>query len=307
MHQYMVLFSYVLILFSILNNIICIMLFKFRRILKGDKDNMKKQLISTCIELTKEVMIRHYQKDDDFVIKYLHKNCIWIGSCAEEFYQGNDIIACVLKKEAHQLPDIELTSFDYICTSHDTHECVITGRHIGLTTNSSGEIYRDMQRVTFVWKKIKEELSIMHIHVSNPINNLQEGEIFPHKIGKFTKGYIEMLVNQDIKKNGTITIKDHTNQYHIVKINEIVYCEAFDMNCIIHLMKNNIFARITLLDLEQKLNDKNSDMFKRVHKSYLVNRYYALSLSRYELILQSEAKVPVSQERYNAVRDWLNQ
>lgn len=268
---------------------------------------MKKKLINECIELTKELMIRHYQKDDDFAIGYLHKNCIWIGSCAEEFYQGKDMIATVLKKEAKELPDIELTSFDYVCTSHDTHECVITGRHIGQTTNSSGEIYRDMQRVTFVWKKIKEDLFIMHIHVSNPMNNLQEDEIFPHKIGKFTKEYIEMLINRDIKKNGTITVKDQKNQYHIIKVNDIVYCESFDMNCIIHFMKNDIFGRITLLDFEQKLNDKNSNMFKRIHKSYLVNRYYALSLSRYELMLQNGAKIPVSQERYNVIRDWLNQ
>lgn len=268
---------------------------------------MKKEDIDHCIELTKELMVRHYQKDDDFAIRYLHRNCIWIGSCAEEFYQGKDEIAAVLKREAKELPDIQLTGFDYVCVSHDTHSCVITGRHTGQTTNSSGEIYRDVQRVTFVWKKNKDEFLIMHIHVSNPMNNLQDGEIFPHKIGKFTKGYFEMLVNRDIKKNGTITIKDRKNRYHVIQINEIMYCEAFDMNCIIHLPENDVFGRLTLLDFEQLLNEKNKDMFKRVHKSYLVNRYHALSLSRYELTLQNKVNVPVSQERYNEVRDWLSQ
>lgn len=268
---------------------------------------MKKEDIHHCIELTKELMIRHYKKDDDFAISYLHRSCIWIGSCAEEFYQGKEEIASVLKKEANELPDIELTAFDYVCASHDTHSCVITGRHTGQTTRSSGEIYRDMQRITFVWKKQKDELLIMHIHVSNPMNNLQEGEIFPHKIGKFTKGYFEMLVNRDIKKNGTITVKDRKNRYHVIKIHDIIYCEAFDMNCIIHLSKNDVFGRLTLLDFEQMLSEKNRNMFKRVHKSYLVNRYHALSLSRYELTLQNDISVPVSQERYNEVRDWLSQ
>lgn len=82
--------------------------------------------------------------------------------------------------------------------------------------------------------------------------------------------------------------------------------EAFDMNCIIHLAKNDVFGRITLLDFEQKLTEKNKDMFKRVHKSYLVNRYHTKSLARYELMLEHEIRVPVSQERYNDVRDWLN-
>ena len=79
------------------------------------------------------------------------------------------------------------------------------------------------------------------------------------------------------------------------------------MNCIIHLAKNDVFGRITLLDFEQMLNEKNKDMFKRVHKSYLVNRYHTKSLARYELMLEHEIRVPVSQERYNNVRDWLNQ
>lgn len=283
-------------------NIIFIMLFKS----EGARENMKKEEISYCIELTKEIMIRHYQKDDDFAIRYLHKNCIWIGSCAEEFYEGKQTIGEVLKKEAKELPDIELTAFDYVCVSNDIHECVITGRHTGYTTNASGEIYRDVQRVTFVWKKLKDELRIMHIHVSNPMNNLQDGEIFPHRIGKYTKGYFEMLINRDIKKNGSITIKDQKNRYHVINIQDIIYCEAFDMNCIIHLAKNDVFGRITLLDFEQKLNEKNKDMFKRAHKSYLVNRYHTLSLSRYELMLENEIRVPVSQGRYNEIRDWLH-
>lgn len=267
---------------------------------------MKKDDINHCIEQTKELMIRHYHKDDDFAISYLHKNCIWIGSCAEEFYQGKETIAKVLKREASELPEIELTAFDYVCVSHDTHECVITGRHTGQTTDISGEIYCDMQRVTFVWKKQKETYSIIHIHVSNPMSNLQKGEIFPHKIGRYTKRYVEMLVNQEIAKNGTITVKDQKNHYHVIQISDIIYCEAFDMNCIIHLAKNDVFGRITLLDFEQRLNEKNKDMFKRVHKSYLVNRYHALSLSRYELTLQNRIRVPVSQERFNEVKKWLN-
>ena len=138
------------------------------------------------------------------------------------------------------------------------------------------------------------------------MNNLQKGEIFPHKIGRYTKRYVEMLVNQEIAKNGTITVKDQKNHYHVIQINDIIYCEAFDMNCIIHLAKNDVFGRITLLDFEQRLNEKNKDMFKRVHKSYLVNRYHALSLSRYELTLQNRIRVPVSQERFNEVKEWLN-
>ena len=268
---------------------------------------MKKDDINTCIKLTQEVMVRHFQGDDDFVIGLLHNNCIWIGSCADEYYHGKDDIAKVLKQEAEELPTIELTAFEYLCASHDRNECIITGRHIGQTTKASGEMYRDMQRVTFVWKKVKDQLIISHIHVSNPMNNLREGEIFPHSIGSFTKEYFNMLVSSDIKRKGQITVKDHLNRHHVIKISNIVYCEAFDMTCIIHLETNDIFARIPLLEIEAMIHEKNENLFKRSHKSYLINKFQVTSLERYEVTLQGGTKLPVSKERYSEIRAWLHE
>lgn len=267
---------------------------------------MEKESIKRCIDLTQEVMIRHFHGDDDFVINMLHKNCIWIGSCANEFYQGKDKIAEVLKQETLNLPLVELSAMEYMCASHDNHDCIVTGRHMGQTSFESGEIYRDMQRVTFVWKKIGDEFFIMHMHVSNPMNNVQNGEIFPHEIGRYTKEYFNMLVINDVKKMGTITIKDQRNRFHIVKVKDIVYCEAFNMNCIIHLRKNDIFGRVTLLELENMLEEKNAGMFKRVHKSYLVNKYFVESLERYEITVRGDVRIPVSKERYCDIREWLH-
>lgn len=267
---------------------------------------MDKESIHHCLELSKEVMIRHFQGDSEFAIRLMHRNCIWIGSCASEFYQGKSAIAEVLRKFAGTLPPVELYGFEYMCVSHDTHDCTITGRHLGQTCSDAGEIYRDMQRVTFVWKKIKEEYVIMHLHVSNPMNNVQEDEVFPHKVGKYTKEYLNMLVSKEVEKNGSITIKDQQNRFHIIPISDIIYFEAFNMNCIIHLKNDDdVFGRIPLLAIEKMINEKNGEMFKRIHKSYLVNKYHALSLKRYELSVSGGVKLPVSQTRYHEIREWL--
>lgn len=267
---------------------------------------MEKESIRKCIDMTQEVMVRHFHGDDDFVIGFLHDHCIWIGSCADEFYQGKERIAKVLKKEAEDLPDIELTAQEYMCATHDTHQCVITGRHIGQTSSDSGKLFRDMQRVTFVWKKEKGVFFIMHIHVSNPMNNLQKGENFPNGLSKYTKEYFNSLVLNDVKKTGSITVKDQQNRYQRIKISDIVYCEAFNMNCIIHLTGNDVFGRVTLLELENMVKGKNNMMFRRVHKSYLVNKYQVLSLERYEMTLRGGGRISVSKDRYNEVRDWLH-
>lgn len=268
---------------------------------------MKKEDIKECIRLTEDVMIRHFQGDSEFAISLMHKNCIWIGSCASEFYQGKEEIVKVLRAFAGTLPTITLTSQEYMCASHDTHECVITGRHIGQTTRYSGEIYRDMQRITFVWKKTREGLQIMHIHVSNPMNNLKDDEIFPHQIGTYTKEYFNLLVSNDIKKTGKITVKDQLNRHHVIKIGDISYIEAFDMKCIIHLEDNDIFARIPLLEIEALIKKKNNNLFKRIHKSYLINKYHVKSLERYTITLQRDVELPVSKERYGEIRDWLHE
>lgn len=268
---------------------------------------MDKESIDKCLALSQEVMIRHFQGDSEFAISLLHKNCIWIGSCASEFYQGKKDIAEVLRKFAGTLPPVELYAFEYMCVSHDTHDCTITGRHLGQTSSESGEIYRDMQRVTFVWKKIKNEFFIMHMHVSNPMNNLQKEEIFPHNVGRYTKEYFNMLVSKEIEKNGTITIKDQQNRFHIIHIGDITYFEAFNMNCIIHLKNDeDVFGRVTLQEIQRMISEKNSDMFMRVHKSYLVNKYHTQSLKRYELILSGDVRIPVSQGHYGEVRSWLH-
>ncbi len=268
---------------------------------------MKKEDIKQCIQLTEEVMQRHFQGDSEFAISLMNKNCIWIGSCASEFYQGKEAIEKVLRMYEGTLPLITLTSQEYMCVSHDTHECIITGRHIGQTTRNSGEIYRDMQRITFVWKKTREGLQIMHIHVSNPMTNLTDDEVFPHKIGTYTKEYFNLLVSSDIKKSGQITVKDQLNRHHVIKIKDISYCEAFDMQCIIHMENNDIFARVPLMEIEALIKDRNESLFKRTHKSYLINKYWVKSLERYAITLQGDVVLPVSKERYNEIREWLHE
>lgn len=267
---------------------------------------MNKRQIERCIELTKEIMIRHFQKDEDFVIRLLDKNCIWIGSCANEFYQGKDTIVSVLRQEVKSMPLIELYGMEFMCASHDVNECVITGRYLGQTCLESGEIYRDMQRVTFVWKKTNEELSVVHMHVSNPMQNVDKDDNFPHSIGTYTKEYLDMLLVKDTQQLNTITIKDYRNRHQVIKITEILYCEASNMKCIIHLTSGDVIGRMTLLEFEGLLKNRIAGMFERIHKSYLVNKYQVASLSRFQIILMNGKVIPVSKQRYGAIREWLH-
>ena len=266
---------------------------------------MKKELIDRCMELTREMMEHYFHGDIGFVSDHLHRNCLWIGARADEFYQGKSNILNILRQDQPNLPDIHLTSQHYLCAVHDTHTCTIAGSYIGITSPDSGEIFRQMQRVSFVWKDKKEQLSIIHMHVSNPLNILEEGENFPHAVGRYTKDYLDMLISRDVEKNDSITVKDQKNIHHVINISKIIYCESFDRNTIIHTEHGDIFGRIQLQEIQQQLIKMNPVMFKRVHKSFLINKYYATSIQRYEIKLHEGYRISVSQERYTEIYDWL--
>lgn len=266
---------------------------------------MKKELVDKCMQLTSETMERYFHGDVRFVAEHLNRNCIWIGARTDEFYQGKSEILNVLNQDQPNLPDIQLTSQHYFCAVHDTHTCTIAGSYIGVTSPDTGEIFRQMQRVSFIWKQEKEQLFIIHMHVSNPLNILEEGENFPHAVGRYTKDYLDMLISRDVEKNDVIRVKDQKNIHHIINISNIIYCESFDRNTIIHTENGDIFGRIQLQEIEQILIKMNPVMFKRVHKSFLINKYYTISIQRYEVKMHGGYRIALSQERYTDIYDWL--
>lgn len=60
-------------------------------------------------------------------------------------------------------------------------------------------------------------------------------------------------------------------------------------------------VREKLDDLEKRLSGSN---YLRVHKSFLVNGDYIQNICRYEVLLSSGRKIPISKSRYKEVREW---
>lgn len=267
---------------------------------------MIKEKINECIQMTDEIMTSHYRGNHNVLKKHIHEDCLWIGSVASEFYHGRDKILDVLKEEDKELPSITLNSKEYECISHDRNSCVIVGIYFGHTEQNNEELFRDMQRVTFVWKEEEGELYIKHIHVSNPMTVVQDNEIFPHKLGVFAKEYVNMMLHKELKSE-VIKIKDRMNVHHMIQLSNIFYLEAFDHQTVIHTAEGDILTRMLLSDVEDKIKEINSDMTMRVHKSYVVNRYYIDSIQRYEMKVAGKYRIPVSKLRYQEVQQKLHE
>lgn len=266
---------------------------------------MIKTKIDTCIKLTEQFMTDHYRGKHKLFLSHLHKNCLWIGSNADEYHHGKDLISYILLQDQPEMPKITLSSKEFECVSNDRNSCVIVGRYIGIVDKSENEIFRDMQRVTFTWKEEKGKLYIMHMHVSNPLTLVKNDEVFPHQLSIHTKEYIDMLKEKEIEKAGVITIKDEHNTYRKLTISDITYIEGFDTNTILHTLDGDILAKSLLSEVEKQLESVGSNMIVRVHRSHMVNKFFVNSIKRYELGVAKKYIVPVSKTRYQELKQEL--
>ncbi len=100
----------------------------------------------------------------------------------------------------------------------------------------------------------------------------------------------------------------HTQeQVHIVKIEQIVRCEADGNYSLIHLQdKKKILVTKTLKEYDTMLQDQD---FLRVHQSHLVNMLQVNSFVKMDggyLLMQDGSKVPVSTRRKTLVMEYLS-
>ncbi|PWJ19753.1 LytTR family DNA-binding domain-containing protein [[Clostridium] innocuum] len=266
---------------------------------------MIKKKIEECIALTDKILTDHYHANSDVLKAHIGEECLWIGSCNSEYHMGKDEVIAVLDQWRGDLPMIDLIWKEFKCVTHDRNSCTISGRYVGVTKVESEEVFSDRQRVTFCWKIHRDELKIMHMHISNPLQNLQEGEVFPHGIGRYTKKYMKRLIDMEMKRMGTIFVKDNIGISHKILIGKIIYLEAFDKETLIHTTEGDIYAKLQMSNLEEIVDKGYSGMIIRVHKSFCANKFYVESIQRYKLNLYGGYAIPVSRNHYKKIKELL--
>lgn len=82
--------------------------------------------------------------------------------------------------------------------------------------------------------------------------------------------------------------------YHVVTVNQILYCEAMDHKLTIHTLGNCLYSRMSLAEFISQLPAED---FAQPHKSYLVSLNYVQSVGPNDVILtsnQSDISIPLS-------------
>ncbi len=101
---------------------------------------------------------------------------------------------------------------------------------------------------------------------------------------------------ESIKKDNSICIKSYGEKRYI-KVSQISFVEGDGKYCKIHLInkKEPIDCVETLSAVEEKID---SNDFFRCHKSFLINLKYVDSFTHSDLVMQDEALIAISRQKY---------
>ena len=152
---------------------------------KGGRLNIMRRLEREAIDLTQRCLQEFWQQDASFVISCLAEDVVWIGAQKDEFLVGREAAENDLREAIKQVPPCVILNGEFYALGSGSRFCTVTARYLTSTAPSAEYFLQGQQRCTFVWEKTKEGMKIRHIHVSNPMGELQlaEGGICPDNHG----------------------------------------------------------------------------------------------------------------------------
>lgn len=255
---------------------------------------MNKNLIENTIIETRQCLIHYWKNDSTYASKFLDDDVMWIGALKRQFIQGRDIVFEDLFDTNKTNPVCNLLQQEFWCISKDRNTCAVVGRYYVTVDNSQDEIISEQQRCTFIWECIKGELKIKHMHISSPVGYLEEGEVFPHKIGKSTYRYLCELAEEYNGKDNILKVKDINGHIRFINIGEIEYAEADLRYTKVCTITEDVVVKLSW----KKVLDDIDDKFVRVHRSYIVQRKYIKIIKPREIVLASGKVIPLSRKYY---------
>ena len=141
------------------------------------------------IELTHEIMYRHYRRDEDFVYAQMAEDVTWIGPSRAQYTTGVDKLRELLQIE--QLVTFTMEQETYQVAYEDEHSCLIFGCCTVTSDEETGLFIRTLQRVSFFYRLIGDRLHVVHMHLSHPYEVVDSDEVFPFRYGKDAFDYIQ--------------------------------------------------------------------------------------------------------------------
>lgn len=263
---------------------------------------MNKSQELEVIRLTQECWYRYWKLDVEFMLGYCDENVSWIGAEQCEFIQGFKNVKQNFDELLNHLRVCHLLNQEIFIAQNCGKVCTVIGRHLVTTSDENDYFLQVQQRYTFVWELKGDRLSILHIHVSNPMGELKstENERFVNSLGYMANQYLKRKLEEKLSKKQMILI-DENGAMRFVYMSEILYVTANHNDLIIQTINGTINAKLSISQFMKQSDNE----FQKVHRSYAININYMSKLERYIITMTNGEKIPVPVKKYNSIRDEL--
>ncbi len=257
-------------------------------------------LHSEVLEKTGYVVSCLSRKRADLLFPLLDRDFIWMGHNDRPYLIGRDAFLAAFHLQP-PLPSISLSEEEYHILTHKYSLWVVYGCHTETFHQADGSSLIRRVRNTYVWKQLRGELSLLHIHSSFP----DIEDISP--LNPFFDGKTTASFRQNFPSGGPasddfprILLRGTEGARYFLSPREIIFIRAQGTLSTVHTLSGDYQVRNTLSSLE-----KNLAGFWRVHRSWLVNRSWIRSIRRYRAILWDQEEVPIGKDRYLSLRSDL--
>lgn len=260
------------------------------------------------LRLTEEIVSSFYECCPEKMFPFLSGQFVFIGchgrACAEGLKEFKNLTQNRFREEAAV---IRQAQFCLLTQKGSLH--VISGHYCVTPAMADGESGMVPMQCICVWQKTERGFQMLHLHESFQENTpAQELLLYVPFLKDCSLSHVNSEILNYLKRiyseksiPSPLSLYDDHRIWHLLYPDQILYVQAANQHCVLHIQNQEILVRSTISSLADRLPG-----FTRPHRSYLVNPGAVASVKRYQLRLTSGEQIPVSRRRFKALREILN-
>lgn len=254
-------------------------------------------IASEALRLTKDFVHHLWNRDFEWCANRVADDFVWIGSQKDSYTVSREAFASQVSDAGVVPAKSTVTDEEYTVVGDGEHMCGVAGKFLVLTPPASDKIYAHWHRCTFLWRRSRKRMALAHLHLSAPVDYVEEGDSYPIAAGTETYRYMRSLMRLGSSRN-SVSLFDVDGTVHWVHPSQIIYLEASRKRTIVHCVTKDIVVPAVIRDAVEMVDHK----IMRVHRSYAVNRDHVVELKAGMLLLDDGTSIAIPAKRIADVR-----
>lgn len=251
-------------------------------------------LEKNLINISKTTITNCFKSDLSMLYKLLADHCVLISTETDLLIGKSDIMSHFNAKVAeNELIRIVRDRYYSMQLQSNTYNIYATLEVIFLTKNMH-RVYE--LSATYTVDHNNVEIVSIHYSLKDAHSNMY---LKTPEARDETMLHLYRSILQDHNSVTRLAIPTLSNTSYIDPYS-IIYIQSFERNCELILFDRVICCTLTLSQIKEIL----PDYFYSIHRSYIINTHYVLSVQRYAATMIFGKEIPIPQKTYNqAVKD----